>query len=81
MRRPLRQFLVALSLGGCAQVGGCFYEVALRNQPFIQVPVTRLSAPATTDGMTRGLSPITVQQDSITIANPVRVEFGLRGGR
>ncbi|MBW7904118.1 MAG: hypothetical protein LC135_13740 [Phycisphaerae bacterium] len=80
MRRPFRRFLAALSLGACAQFGGCFYEVALRNQPFIQVPVTRLSPPASTEGMTRGLSAITLQQDSITIANPLRVEFGLRGG-
>lgn len=79
MRRSIRALLATLTFGGAMQFGGCFYEVALRNQPFLQVPVTVLSPPSTPDGTTPGLSAVTVQQDSITIANPVRLEFGFRG--
>jgi len=79
MRRSIRALVAAAAFGGVCQLGGCFYEVALRNQPFVEIPVTVLTPPSTPEGTTQGLSAITIQQDSITIANPLRIGFGFRG--
>jgi hypothetical protein len=50
MRRSVHlgwiRFITALTMGGLAQAGGCFYEASLSNPPYITIPVLDLDPPA-----------------------------------